>query len=103
MLGKLDDTAKDPVLRLFRRTGKGDLGRVDVAAQTSSPERGRHRGDPDLTRHVLAASPKPVGEGWRFVKPKLRSGVIDGAIALAMAVSIAGDIGEPPEAMLAFT
>jgi hypothetical protein len=52
---------------------------------------------------VLAASPKPVGEGWRFVKPKLRSGVIDGAIALAMAVSIAGDIGEPPEAMLAFT
>ena len=52
---------------------------------------------------MLAASPKPVGEGWRFVKPKLRSGVIDGAIALAMAVSIAGDIGEPPEAMLAFT
>jgi hypothetical protein len=29
--------------------------------------------------------------------------VIDGAIALAMAISIAGDIGEPPEAMLAFT
>jgi hypothetical protein len=34
------------------------------------------------------------------VKPKLRSGVIDGAIALAMAISIAGDIGEPPEVML---
>lgn len=47
-----------------------------------------HRGESELTRHVLAASPKAVGEGWRLVKPRLRSGaVIDGAIALAMAVS----------------
>jgi hypothetical protein len=29
------------------------------------------------------------------VKPKLCTGVIDGAIALAMAVSIAGDVVEP--------
>jgi hypothetical protein len=37
---------------------------------------------------VLAAAPTPVGEGWRLVKPK-RGAVIDGAIALAMAVSVA--------------
>jgi hypothetical protein len=71
-------------------------------SEAISERRIRHRGDPDLTRHVVAASPKPVGEGWRFVKPKLRTGVIDGAIALAMAVSIAGDI-QPKEALIAFT
>lgn len=49
----------------------------------------RHRGSPELTRHVLAASPKPVGEGWRLVKPKRAGAVIDGAVALAMAVSVA--------------
>jgi phage terminase large subunit-like protein len=48
----------------------------------------RHPGDQDLTRHVLAAAPRPVGEGWRLVKPKRSSAVIDGAVALAMAVSI---------------
>jgi phage terminase large subunit-like protein len=72
-------------------------------SEAISERRIRHRGDPDLTRHVLAASPKPVGEGWRFVKPRLRTGVIDGAIALAMAVSIAADIGEPKEALISFT
>ncbi len=49
----------------------------------------RHRGYPVLTQHVLAAAPKPVGEGWRLVKPKRASAVIDGAVALAMAVSVA--------------
>jgi phage terminase large subunit-like protein len=48
-----------------------------------------HRGYPELTKHVLAAAPKSVGEGWRLVKPKRSGAVIDGAIALAMAVSVA--------------
>jgi phage terminase large subunit-like protein len=52
----------------------------------------RHSGDPGLTQHVLAAAAKPVGESWRLVKPKSRSGasaVIDAAVALAMALSVA--------------
>lgn len=58
----------------------------------------RHPGDPDLTRHVLAASPKPVGEGWRLVKPRRSRAVIDGAIALAMALSVASEgVSETPE------
>jgi phage terminase large subunit-like protein len=59
---------------------------------TISGKKLRHRGHPVLTRHVLAATAKSVGEGWRFVKPKTRSGpaaVIDGAIALAMAICVA--------------
>ena len=39
--------------------------------------------------HVLAAKPKPVGEGWRLVKPTRGGAKIDAAIALAMAVSVA--------------
>jgi phage terminase large subunit-like protein len=46
----------------------------------------RHPGDPDLTRHVLAAAAKPVGEGFKLVKPKTGA-CIDGGIALAIGVS----------------
>ena len=46
-----------------------------------------HPGQPELTRHVLAAAPKPVGEGWRLAKPRRSGAVIDGAVALAMALS----------------
>lgn len=62
----------------------------------------RHRGQPDLTRHVLAAAPYPVGEGWKLVKPKKpASAVIDAAVALAMAVSMA--TGAPAsEPLIAF-
>lgn len=62
----------------------------------------RHRGGSELTRHILAAAPKPVGEGWRLVKPKRSGAVIDGAIALAMALRVA--IGEQvsSEPMVAF-
>jgi phage terminase large subunit-like protein len=49
----------------------------------------RQPGHPELTRHVLAAAAKSVGEGWRLVKPKRSSAVIDAAIALAMALSVA--------------
>lgn len=44
-----------------------------------------HPDDEELNRHVLSASAKFIGVGWRFVKPKLKNLPIDGAIALAMA------------------
>jgi phage terminase large subunit-like protein len=46
-----------------------------------------HPDDPELNRHVLSATAKTVGEGWRFDKSKKRSVPNDGVIALAMAVS----------------
>jgi phage terminase large subunit-like protein len=55
----------------------------------------RHRGDQALSRHVLAAAPRPVGEMWRLVKPKTGA-KIDAAVALAMAVSMLSE--KPAEA-----
>lgn len=46
----------------------------------------RHPGHRVLTRHVLAAAGKPVGEGVRFFKGKKKL-PIDAAVSLAMAVS----------------
>lgn len=63
-----------------------------LAAQRLSDAIGRkeiaHPDDRELTRHVLAAMPKSVGEGWRFWKSKKRNLPIDGVIALAMGHSI---------------
>jgi phage terminase large subunit-like protein len=80
-------------------------GPMALAAQRLSEAVGAHRlvhaGDPELTRHVLAAAAKPVGEGWRLVKPQ-RGQVIDGAIALAMAISVASAPAPVFEPMFAF-
>jgi phage terminase large subunit-like protein len=46
-----------------------------------------HPDDQELNRHVLAASAKPVGEKWRFAKPRRKQAPIDALIALAMAHS----------------
>jgi phage terminase large subunit-like protein len=46
-----------------------------------------HPDDAELNRHVLSATAKTVGEGWRFAKSSKRSVPNDGVIALAMAVS----------------
>jgi phage terminase large subunit-like protein len=72
-------------------------------AQTIADKKQRHPGNPELTRHVLAANPKSVGEGWRLVKPKPRT-VIDGAIALAMAISVAQapEAEETPKLLMGF-
>jgi phage terminase large subunit-like protein len=48
-----------------------------------------HPGMFALTRHVLAAAPRPVGELWKLGKPKRSGAKIDAAVALAMAVSVA--------------
>lgn len=55
----------------------------------------RHPDDSELTKHVLAAAPKMVGESWKLVKGK--SGApIDGAVALAMAlVTLTAKKAEP--------
>lgn len=47
-----------------------------------------HPADPDLDRHVLAASAKFMGASWRFVKPPRRKLAIDACIALAMGVRV---------------
>ena len=62
----------------------------------------RHRGDSALSRHVSAAAARPVGEGWRLVKPKRSGAAIDAAIALAMAVSVATTLA-PTGYMMTFT
>lgn len=46
-----------------------------------------HPGDPDYTSQMLAAASKPVGESWRFVKPKQEGVYVDSAIGTSMAVS----------------
>lgn len=48
----------------------------------------RHPDDTELNAQILAAAPRPVGEGWRFVKRKKNKLPIDAAIALCMAVSV---------------
>jgi phage terminase large subunit-like protein len=55
--------------------------------------------DPDLTRQVLAAAGKPVGEGLKLVKPKTGE-CIDGAVALAMGVSVLIGPKEAPRPMI---
>ena len=52
-------------------------------------------GDPELTQHILAAAARPVGEGWKLVKPKRSGAMIDGAVALAMVLSVASRQTEP--------
>lgn len=47
-----------------------------------------HPADPELTGQVLAAAPRPVGEGWRFVKRRKNKHPIDATIALCMAVNV---------------
>ncbi len=49
----------------------------------------RHPDDPELNAHVLAAVARPVGEDFRFSKPRGSAAKIDACIALAMAVSVA--------------
>ncbi len=48
-----------------------------------------HAASSEFTHQLLAAKPKPVGEGWRLVKDRVKGKEIDSAVALAMAVSIA--------------
>lgn len=47
----------------------------------------RHPDDPELTAHVLAAVPSPVGEQYRLKKASRHGRPIDAAIAVAMAVN----------------
>jgi phage terminase large subunit-like protein len=55
-------------------------------AELIAEQKIRHPDDPELNRHVLSAAAKSVGEGWKLVKGRSQN-PIDGAIALAMAVS----------------
>lgn len=57
-------------------------------SEAISGERLRHPDDPELNTQILAAAPRPVGEGWRFVKRKKNKLPIDAAIALCMALSV---------------
>jgi len=58
----------------------------------------RHPDDTELNAQVLAAAPRPVGEGWRFVKRKKNKLPIDATIALAMAVNvIVGGMDKKPD------
>ena len=45
----------------------------------------RHRGEPDLAKHVAGTIAKQTGRGWRLEKSE-RQAQIDALIALAMAV-----------------
>jgi phage terminase large subunit-like protein len=58
-------------------------------SEAISSSRIRHPGIFELTRHVLAASPRQVGEMWKLGKPRRSGAKIDAAVALAMAVSVA--------------
>ncbi len=65
-------------------------------------QRLRHHADPLFTKQVLAAKPKPVGEGWRFVKDRRAGQEIDSCVALAMAVSISVESDETVDVMVSF-
>ncbi len=62
----------------------------------------RHRASAEFTKQLLAAKPKPVGEGWRLVKERRTGMQIDAAIALAMAISFAADAQPESEVMVSF-
>ncbi len=62
----------------------------------------RHRATSHFTKQILAAKPRPVGEGWRLVKDRKQGQEIDAAIALAMAVNAMMSMTEQPEVMAAF-
>ncbi|MCB0865495.1 MAG: terminase family protein [Solirubrobacterales bacterium] len=47
-----------------------------------------HPDDPALTKHVLSATAKFIGTGWRFTKQRGKAHPIDAVIALAMAVRV---------------
>lgn len=66
-------------------------------SEAISSGRIRHPDDPELNSQILAAAPRPVGEGWRFVKRKKNKLPIDAAIALCMAVSVIVGGDEPPQ------
>jgi phage terminase large subunit-like protein len=61
----------------------------------------RHPADPELTRHVLSAAAKWVGEMWRLVKQKGKKLPIDGAIALAMACEVVESAEPEPRSVYA--
>lgn len=77
------------------------VGPMALAAQrlseAISAKRIAHPDDEDLNLHVLAASAKAVGEGWRFVKSRKQPRPIDGVIALAMAHSVLLSEPEPKQ------
>jgi len=54
-----------------------------------------HDGDPVLRAHVLAGSVKQTERGWRLVKDRHAKRPIDALIALAIAVSVAGEVRKP--------
>lgn len=82
-----------------------------ILSEQIAAEMLEHPGDEELTRHVLAASAKFVGTGWRLVKRRKSPLPIDASVALAMALRVLA-VGEEtatessarvPETQIAFT
>lgn len=62
-----------------------------------------HPDDPALNAHILAATSRPVGEGWRFIPRKKPRRPIDAVIAAGMAVStLLGNSDKPTYASAAW-
>jgi phage terminase large subunit-like protein len=59
----------------------------------------RHPGDETLTRHVLAASAKFVGEHWRFGRPSGARQPIDALTAAMIAVDTVASRPSPPRSV----
>ena len=65
-------------------------------AEAIAAHRIRHPDHEELSRHLLGASAKWVGQMWRFAKPRGKETKIDACIALAMAVSVVVDEESKP-------
>lgn len=62
-----------------------------------------HDGDPTLAAHLANVVAKPRGEnGWRISKPRGSAKMIDGAVALAMALTEIFDLVPAPKRRVAF-
>jgi phage terminase large subunit-like protein len=59
----------------------------------------RHRGEPELARHVAGAVARQTGRGWRLDKSE-RSAQVDAVIALAMCVERAQQPKPAPAKLL---
>ena len=84
---RLDRELRVPILTHSQKAGPMCDASQQLAQAIAEGDL-EHPDDEELTRHVLAASARFYGVGWRLVKPAKKNLPIDGAVALAMAVRV---------------
>ncbi len=85
---RIDKELGGMILTHSQRTGPMSQASALLSEAIAAGQPGRHPDDPALTKHVLSATAKFIGTGWRFTKQRGKAHPIDAVIALAMAVRV---------------